>query len=198
MTDYSILVNKKHLLKENDIPDHLVFVPSMSKHMDESHKIYLNDEVWNQFQKMSEQSIMPMYVDSGYRSFQYQQQVLDYYYQKEGEKCFSFVAVPGTSEHQTGLALDFGFIDVNTGLPALEEVDQYKEAFDWVITHAHLYGFILRYPKGKEEVTGYKYEPWHLRYVGIDLAKEIYTRGETLEEYTAKLKKEEKYFVKRI
>lgn len=196
--DYSILVNKTHMLKETDIPRHLVFIPSKSKHMNESHKIYLNEEAWNQFQKMSEQSLMPMYIDSGYRNFSYQQQVLDYYYQKEGEKCFSFVAPPGTSEHQTGLALDFGFIDLSTKLPVIEEVDYYKEAFDWVLTHAHLYGFILRYPKGKEEITGYQYEPWHLRYVGMDVAQEIYEKEETLEEYTKRVKKEEKYFVKRI
>ena len=81
----------------------------------------------------------------------------------------AYVAVPGYSEHHTGLALDL-----------------YLESMDvWAKIHAKLpeFGFILRYPEGKEDITGYAYEPWHVRYVGMDTAEEITSRGITLEEY---------------
>lgn len=178
-----ILVNKNNSLNESYVPNNLVFVPSLSEHLDSHHQIFVEKETYDQFVKMNQKSPMKMYIDSGYRSFAYQQKLLEYYYAKDGEKCYSYVAFPGTSEHQTGLAIDFGFIDSDTKAPVSLEVDHYKEAFDWVLKNAHFYGFILRYPKGKEKITGYKYEPWHLRYIGVKFAKEIYEKGETLEEY---------------
>lgn len=195
--EYDILVNKKHVLKKTDIPDNLVFVPSLSEHLDSNHEIYLELKTWEQFKKMNQNSPMKMYIASGYRSFEYQQIILDYYLSKKGDDCYSFVALPGTSEHQTGLSFDFGFIDPETGLTAEYEVNEYK-AFDWILENAHLYGFILRYPKGKEKITGYQYEPWHLRYVGLEIASKMYETKETLEEYTERIKKREKYCVKRI
>lgn len=186
--DYSILVNKKNLLDASYIPKEMIFVPSVSEHLDSNHDIFLNQEAWTQFQKMNQDSPMSIYVDSGYRSFEYQQMLLDHFYQKDGEKCYEYVALPGTSEHQTGIALDFGFVNSETGKPVDEEVDQFPIAFQWILENAHQYGFILRYPKGKEQITGYRYEPWHLRYVGIEMATEIYHFKETLEEYTERKK----------
>ena len=89
----------------------------------------------------------------------------------------SYSAKPGYSEHQTGLAFDINsirdsFADTKEGL--------------WLAKNAHIYGFILRYPKGKESITGYKYEPWHYRYVGVSVAQYIFENQITFEEYYAK------------
>lgn len=189
--DVGLLVNKNNLLEETYIPKDLIYVPSLSEHLDSQHQIFVDKETYVHFIKMSENCPMKMYIDSGYRSFQYQQDLVKHYYAKDSEKCYSYVALPGASEHQTGLAIDFGFIDPNTNMPVPLEVDCY-EAFDWVLENAHLYGFILRYPKGKEKITGYQYEPWHLRYVGLILAKEIYENQESLEEYVERKRSNDK------
>ena len=86
-------------------------------------------------------------------------------------------ARPGHSEHQTGLS-----IDVMGSNNDYNIFDKSKE-FKWMKDNAHKYGFIMRYPKNKEYITGFKYEPWHYRYVGIDTAQKIYENNITLEEY---------------
>ena len=86
---------------------------------------------------------------------------------------------PGTSEHQTGLALDI----LGSGYTDRQESFDQSKAFQWLKAHCADYGFILRYPKGKEQITGMDYEPWHYRYVGKEYAKEIMSRGITLEEF---------------
>ncbi|MBQ8310966.1 MAG: M15 family metallopeptidase [Clostridia bacterium] len=92
----------------------------------------------------------------------------------------TYSAEPGTSEHQTGLCVDFITEDMNGHLTTVFEE---KEAFDWLSENAYKFGFILRYPKGKEGITGYTYEPWHYRFVGREAATEIHLNGLTLEEY---------------
>ena len=112
---------------------------------------------------------------SGFRSYEYQEQIYNNYvsiYGKEATDTFS--AEPGHSEHQSGLAMDVGKIDDNYG--------ETKEG-KWLAENAHKYGFIIRYQKGKESITGYKYEPWHIRYLGVDLATKVYNSGLCLEEY---------------
>jgi len=91
-------------------------------------------------------------------------------------------ARPGHSEHQTGLAIDI--------MGSNEDYNKFEESveFEWMKNNAHLYGFILRYPKGKENITGFKYEPWHYRYIGKKVATIIYNENITLEEYLKKLK----------
>ena len=86
-------------------------------------------------------------------------------------------AKPGHSEHQTGLAVDVEGSN--------NDYDKFESSieFNWMINNSYKYGFILRYPKGKENITGFKYEPWHYRYVGIELAKYLYKNNLTLEEY---------------
>ena len=114
-------------------------------------------------------------IISGFRSYEYQEKIYNIYVKEFGEeKTNTFSAKPGHSEHQTGLAIDI-----------CEDSDKFigtKEDI-WLQKNAHKFGFIIRYPKGKEHITGYKYEPWHLRYVGKKHAKKIFTRGLTLEEY---------------
>lgn len=112
---------------------------------------------------------------SGFRSFETQEELYNDYVAVDGvEKADTYSAWPGHSEHQTGLAFDVGWVDLqfaNTG------------AGQWLARHAHEYGFIIRYPKDKESVTGYQYEPWHIRYLGVDLATKVYESGLCLEEY---------------
>ena len=96
-------------------------------------------------------------------------------------KAAAVVAVPGTSEHQTGLAVDI----MDENYPYLDEGQENTEAQAWLMEHAPDYGFILRYPPDASDITGIIYEPWHYRYVGEKFAKEIAKRGLTLEEYVA-------------
>ena len=112
---------------------------------------------------------------SGFRSYNTQKYLYNSYVQKDGEALAStYSAKPGQSEHQTGLAFDIGQINDNFGN---------TNAGIWLAENAHKYGFIIRYLKGKESITGYKYEPWHIRYVGVNVATEVYNQGVTLEEY---------------
>lgn len=123
---------------------------------------------------------LPLIVDSAYRSGYYQQKVLESILKEKGEEAYKLVALPGTSEHQTGLAVDFAYYENGIYDDNVKEDD--KEAI-WLKENAWKYGFILRYPKGKEEITGFNFEPWHFRFVGLELAKELYEQNITLEEY---------------
>lgn len=105
--------------------------------------------------------------------------MMGYSYVAAKERAAEVVAVPGTSEHQAGLALDF----VSSEYRRLDEKQENTKGFQWLKEHCYDYGFILRYPNGKTESTGIIYEPWHFRYVGLKAAKEIKASGQTLEEY---------------
>ena len=112
---------------------------------------------------------------SGYRSYETQTRLYNNYVATYGQaEADTFSARPGTSEHQTGLAMDVGWID-----------DEYANtpSGKWLANNCYKYGFIIRYQKNKESITGYKYEPWHIRYLGTDLAKKVYDSGLCLEEY---------------
>lgn len=112
---------------------------------------------------------------SGYRSFDLQDRLFRKYAAEDGVAAANtYSAWPGHSEHQTGLAFDVGSISDNYGNTA---------AGKWLAANAHKYGFIIRYPKGKESITGYKYEPWHVRYLGVETATAVYQSGLCLEEY---------------
>lgn len=114
-------------------------------------------------------------LQSGFRSYTTQTTIYNNYVKKYGVKLTdTFSARPGHSEHQTGLAFDVGQIK--------DSFANTKES-KWLEQNAHLYGFIIRYPKGKQNITGYKYEPWHIRYLGKENAKKVKESGKTLEEY---------------
>ena len=116
-----------------------------------------------------------LYISSGFRSYDTQDVIYNRYVANDGRaNADRYSARPGHSEHQTGLA-----IDLNGVLDSFGETAEGK----WVAAHAHEYGFILRYPKGKEPQTGYMYEPWHIRYVGVEVATAIFESGLCLEEY---------------
>ena len=119
---------------------------------------------------------------SGYRSFEYQTTLYNNYVKRDGvDAADRYSARPGYSEHQTGLAFDIG----EKGKEDLWLTEEFGEspAGQWLINHANEYGFILRFPKDKEHITGYMYESWHFRYVGVEVANEIKKREITLEEY---------------
>ena len=116
---------------------------------------------------------------SGFRSYEYQTKLYQNYVNKDGkEAADTYSARPGYSEHQTGLAFDI----LNGAGGLLGDNPQDEKAIEWLHSHAHEYGFIVRFQEGKEAITGYQAEAWHLRYVG-DIAEQIYTSKLTLEEY---------------
>jgi D-alanyl-D-alanine carboxypeptidase len=118
---------------------------------------------------------------SAYRSYATQKSLFQRYVLKDGEeKAKTYSAVPGTSEHETGLAIDVSGSD---GKCAAEDCFGGTKEANWLEKHAQEYGFIIRYPKGKEKITGYQYEPWHIRYVGADTAKDMAAKKMTMEEY---------------
>lgn len=112
---------------------------------------------------------------SGFRSYSRQRTIYNNYVQVDGQALAdTYSARPGHSEHQTGLAFDVGEISDHYGN---------TPAGIWLANNAHKFGFIIRYPQGKTHITGYKYEPWHIRYIGIEHATNIYNQNTTLEEY---------------
>lgn len=120
---------------------------------------------------------MNIWIQSGYRSYSLQESLYNKYVNRDGKLVAdTYSARPGYSEHQTGLAFD---------LNSISDDFQYTSEGKWINENAWRYGFILRYPKSKESITGYKYESWHLRYVGEDLATKLYNNGDwiTLEEH---------------
>lgn len=118
---------------------------------------------------------------SGFRSREEQSRLHASYVESYGqESADSLSARPGYSEHETGLALDIGNPD---GMCALERCFEGTAAGSWAASNAHRYGFLIRYPAAAEHITGYAYEPWHLRYVGQELAAGIHASGLTLEEF---------------
>ncbi|WP_165843751.1 Ig-like domain-containing protein [Planococcus halotolerans] len=121
-------------------------------------------------------------VISSYRSYSYQEELYNRYVNTHGEEqAKRFAALPGHSEHQTGLAFDLGGTESQDDWLSGSFGD--TPAGKWLAENAHKYGFIVRYPKGKEAITGYIYEPWHFRYLGVDTATDVYNSGLTLEEY---------------
>lgn len=118
---------------------------------------------------------------SGYRSYATQKALFDYYVRTQGsDQAHMYSAEPGHSEHQTGLAMD---VSGTSGRCAADDCFADTPEAKWLAQHAAVYGFIIRYPKGKERVTGYAYEPWHVRYVGTALSAKIAALGITLDEY---------------
>ena len=123
-------------------------------------------------------------LDSTYRSIEEQTELWQEWAEEYGEEyCKTYLAVPGHSEHHTGLAIDIFIIKDGKQIRDNEEMIADAEDFDRIHRLLSKYGFILRYPRGKEDITGYEYEPWHLRFVGQPAADIIDSRGITLEEF---------------
>lgn len=118
---------------------------------------------------------------SSYRSYTDQEKLFNDYVKRDGQvKAETYSARPGHSEHQMGLAVDVG---LPSGACNLETCMANTKEGQWLAMHAHEYGYIIRYPEGKESDTGYQFEPWHIRYLGVDVATGVYESRYTLDEY---------------
>ena len=182
-----VLVNKENMLSIDYIPNNMYIVDNnennFHNYVDPTIKPMLRMEVKpyiNALISDAHKLGLPLIVDSAFRSGYYQQMILDKLISEKGNEAYKLIALPGASEHQTGLAVDFAYYENGIYDDNVKEDD--KEAI-WLKENAWKYGFILRYPKGKEEITGFNFEPWHFRFVGLELAKELYEQNITLEEY---------------
>lgn len=182
--DVAVLVNKTNRLPEGYIPDDLVepAVDFIFKEKLEKRKLRkVAAEALEQLFAGAEQDGIFLAGVSGYRSQATQEILFNSYAKKSGaEAANKYSAKPGFSEHQTGLAID---VSSSTGQCAAEDCFAGTDEAVWLAENAAEYGFIIRYPQGKDEITGYQYEPWHLRYVGVEIATEIADEAITLEEY---------------
>ena len=178
-----LLVNKTHPVDADYKPADLTPIKYYAKDRDAASR-YMRKEAAEHFHKLAEGAKADGYeiiMTTAYRSYGFQTVLYNNYVKAHGEKeANTFSAKPGESEHQTGLCTDVSSPSVNYQLTT-----DYGDAPEgkWLAKHAHEYGFIIRFPKGKEDITGYQYEPWHIRYVGQPAADEIYEKGLTLEEY---------------
>ena len=172
-----ILVNKFYHLKEDYVPNDLV---TLSGQYNKGANNKMRKDAALAFMEMVDAAKLDniiLYNMSAYRDYNYQVNLYNKYIQRDGkEAADKYSARPGYSEHQSGLCSDLNNIS--------DSFDGTDEAI-WLKNNAYKYGFILRFPKDKEDITGYKYEPWHYRYVGKDAAKIIYDDDITLEEYYA-------------
>ncbi len=179
-----MLVNKQFSLPEDYKPTDLVYPDVPFTFKDKIEKRMMRKEAAGALEKLFEGAKKDgLYLAgvSAYRSHQTQKSLFARYVKKDGEeKAKTYSAVPGHSEHETGLAID---VSASDGKCAAEDCFGDTPEAKWLAEHAYDYGFIIRYPQGKDSITGYKYEPWHLRYVGADISKDIKDRDITLEEY---------------
>lgn len=189
-SDLSILVNKGVELGPDDHPDDLVTV-DVPTILDNPEVNQLREEASDALSKMfakAKEDGFTLYARSGFRSYQTQEQLFASYVVRNGEEAANrYSARPGQSEHQTGLTMDVTAESVSFDLE--EEFGNTDEG-QWIEENAHKFGFIIRYPKDKEDITGYIYEPWHLRYLTVDLATAVYESGLTYEEFLEKIGKE--------
>lgn len=179
------LVNEKHPLDTSYVPANLTEI-SGGKQIDSRMADSLNKMLDD-----AKKAGLSMYVTSGYRSYEKQRDVFNTTMQdwiNQGytplnayDETKKSVAIPGTSEHATGLAVDI----ISTKYGELDEKQGDTEEQKWLMEHCSEYGFVLRFPQDKSDITGIIYEPWHYRYVGVDAAKEMTEKGLTLEEYVS-------------
>ena len=173
-----MLVNKYNKLPDTYEPENITNISLTYSYSGNK----TSQEALEYYKKMHEaakQEGINLVISSAYRSYQEQQETYDEYEKIKGDGIENYAARPGHSEHQTGLAFDILTLGVTT-----TKFDQTKE-FEWLKENSYKYGFILRYPKGKEDITGYDYESWHYRYVGEQAAKIIHDEDLTFEEYYA-------------
>ena len=183
--DINVLVNRINNLPDTYVPEDLVKLTDVPT-------VLSNPEI-NQLRKPAYEALkelftaaksekeFDLYARSGYRSYNTQVSLYSSYVANHGQAAAdTFSAKPGQSEHQTGLSMDITCEAMNF---QLDDTFGATEEGKWVAENAHRFGFIIRYPKGKEDITGYMYEPWHIRYLVVDLATEVYESGLTLEEY---------------
>lgn len=175
MVEGNLIVNKTYSLPESFRPVN----PFANNDKDWSIDM-IDKDAMNSFKEMQSNALgvgLNIYIASGFRGYKTQERLYNNYVSQDGkEAADTYSARPGYSEHQSGLCFDLN--SVNDSFTSTNEGK-------WVNENAHLYGFVIRFPKGKEDKTGYQYESWHLRYVGKELASKLYNNGDwiSLEEY---------------
>jgi D-alanyl-D-alanine carboxypeptidase len=184
-TSIWVIVNKKHGLNPKTyIPADLV-VPSVSLRVPGNSSMQVRKVTAADLEKLvrgAKNDGINLQLSSGYRSYSFQVSLYNSYVQSDGQAAADRASArPGYSEHQTGLAADLDDLNHQCHLEAcFGDTPEGK----WLAAHAYEYGFVIRYPKGKESITGYEYEPWHIRYLGIPAATEMHRTGiQTLEEF---------------
>ncbi|WP_340015501.1 M15 family metallopeptidase [Paenibacillus sp. FSL K6-1318] len=180
----TVIVNKQRSLPEGYEPADLV-EPNVPFSFDEPHeKRHMRKEAAEALEKLfagAKADGIELRAVSGYRSYQRQVSIYNNNVKTKGQEYTDRVSsVPGRSEHQTGLAIDVSSPSVGN---VLEEIFGTSKEGQWLAEHAAEYGYVIRYLKGEEDTTGYVYEPWHIRYIGTDLASDVVKSGLTLEEY---------------
>lgn len=204
---YLVLVNKQNTVGADFVPSDLVDIDTSYTTGGKAIQLEKTvlEAVIKMLDAMKDDGITNVTITSAYRTYEYQKKLFDSYCAKESEahptwsedrvkeEVLTYSAAPGTSEHQTGLCVDLFTTEMeglyNYGSETKNPYDKgfaETEAFEWLSENAHKYGFILRFPENKTGVTGYSYESWHYRYVGVEAASEIYEQGITLEEYLEK------------
>lgn len=181
---YQVLVNKKHKYSQEMFMSRKLIT---TKDI-ESSDVQLEESTYYAYERLRNfifvKEGLSLGIDSGYRSVLEQQQIFDEFVSRYGKDYAEKIVAPvGASEHHTGLCLDFS-IEKDGVFPMdnnelMMDVERYKK----IVPYLARFGFILRYPEGKEEITAYPYEPWHIRYVGVELAEKLYQENLTLEEY---------------
>lgn len=182
LNDKIILVNKDYRLDRNYISEGLVMpnIPfsNTAKREEKYVAKIVKKPLENMINAAKDEGVI-LIGNSGYRSYSLQEEIYNNRVKYKGKKfADTYVAKPGFSEHQTGLCIDITNKDKYF-------VEGTKEA-DWLSKNCYKFGFIIRYPKEKKSITGIEYEPWHVRYVGLEAAKYIYCNEITLEEYLGK------------
>ena len=182
--DRVILVNR-----DNPIPPgYRASIEIVNVKVEEGFSVALEREAAERYLQMRRHLLsigIHVEVVSGYRHQETQRRIWNESVAAHGEEhTRRYVAMQGYSEHQTGLALDLTLYDARGDMVEDDDVEAYAR----LLHHYHEFGFILRYPAGKEDVTGYRFEPWHIRYVGDEAAREIYASGLTLEEYVSRMR----------
>ncbi|MDY0395268.1 M15 family metallopeptidase [Virgibacillus halophilus] len=184
------LVNKNHALPSDFVPKDLVTPDIPFPFTEDLPKKQVRKPAAKALEKMfaaAKKDGVNLYGQSGYRSYERQESLFSAYAEKDGKAAANkYSARPGQSEHQTGLAMDVTSPDIQFDIN--ENFANTKEG-KWLAEHCDEYGFIIRYPKSKEDITKYEYEAWHVRYVGKKAAKQITKNNSTLEEYLQSLKK---------
>jgi len=185
-SDILVLVNKTHKLTKDYKAADLVTVTHCDENVGNKNTRMMRKIAADAFEELYEGAQAAGFniiMRTGYRSYAYQESLYSGYVKRDGEEAANkYSAKPGESEHQTGLCCDVG----TPGSGNVQNLDGTKEA-EWVADNAWKYGFILRFPEDKTDITGYTYESWHIRYVGKEAAKIMYENNLTLEEYLEKL-----------
>jgi len=187
---YLILVNKANGLDRDYVPDDLRDIKYFATDRSAEGR-YMRASAADAFHSLVEGAAehgIELVMTTAYRSYGFQAALYSSYVASDGQAAADrYSARPGFSEHQTGLAVDVSSASVGYKLTSgFAETTEGK----WLAENAHLFGFILRYPKDKEDITGYQFEPWHLRYVGYVAARFIYENEITFEEYIQFIEKE--------